>query len=281
MKRLETFEHGEHSNDDWHMGHAEAEEVLPDLAFYRTLIANVVFIGNKDTKDWVLIDCGIAHYSKRIIEAAEKRFGQENPPRAILLTHGHFDHVGSAKKLAHHWEVPIYIHPLEMDYVTGKRDYPVGDATVGGGLFSLLSPFFPTDPVDLSKYVHPLPEDGTLPFLEDWRIVHTPGHTPGHVSLFRKQDRTLIAGDAFITVQQESSMAVFIQHQHVHGPPAYFTHNWDDAEKSVKALAALNPGVAITGHGLPMEGELLTTQLEELAKNFKELAVPKHKRNIH
>ncbi|MGI8317068.1 MBL fold metallo-hydrolase [Halobacillus mangrovi] len=277
---MDKYEHEVDTNEHWHMGHAEPEQVLDDIAFYRTLIVNVVFIGKEGSKDWVLVDCGIGHYANRIIESASKRFG-DHPPKAIILTHGHFDHVGSAKKLADHWDVPIYIHPMEMDYVTGKRDYPVGDATVGGGLFALMSPFFPTDPVNLSKYIHPIPQDGKLPFLEGWRVIHTPGHTPGHISLFRDKDRTLIAGDAIITVKQESSMAVFIQHQHVHGPPAYFTHNWQEAEKSVKKLASLNPKVALTGHGIPMEDELLAQQLSDLANNFKELAVPKHQNKLH
>ncbi|MGP4076484.1 MBL fold metallo-hydrolase [Halobacillus sp. K22] len=267
-------------DNGWHMDQAVAEQALPDVAFYRTLIVNVIFIGEKGAREWVLVDCGIGHYAKRIIEAAQKRYGSR-PPQAIILTHGHFDHVGSAKKLADHWNVPIYIHPMEMEYVTGKRDYPVGDATVGGGLFSIMSPFFPTNPVDLSQYIYPLPEDGSIPFLKGWRTIHTPGHTPGHIALFREEDRTLLSGDAFITVKQESSMAVFIQHQHVHGPPAYFTHNWEEAEKSVKKLAALQPRVAITGHGLPMDGEPLAEQLDHLAENFKELAVPKHKNKLH
>ncbi|TGB05330.1 MBL fold metallo-hydrolase [Halobacillus salinus] len=277
---MDKHEHHEDHNETWHMSHAESEQILEDVAFYRTLISNVVFIGKQGQADWVLVDCGIGHYAKRIIEAAEKRFGN-HPPKAIVLTHGHFDHVGSAEKLADHWDVPIYIHPMEMDYVTGKEDYPVGDATVGGGLFSILSPFFPTKPVRLGKYIQPLPTEGGLPFLNDWTIYHTPGHTPGHISLFRQNDRTLIAGDAIITVKQESSMAVFVQHQHVHGPPAYFTQNWEEAEKSVKKISHLQPSVVITGHGLPMEGELLAEQLQELAANFKELAVPKHQNKLH
>ncbi|MFC7320143.1 MBL fold metallo-hydrolase [Halobacillus campisalis] len=262
------------------MEHAVAEEILADVAYYRTLMVNVAFIGDPGTEDWVLVDCGIGHYAKRIIEAAEKRFGNI-APKAILLTHGHFDHVGSAKKLAQHYDARIYAHPFEVDYLTGKRSYPVGDSTVGGGLMSILSPFYPTNPVDLSKWIHPLPDDGTVPHLKHWRAIHTPGHTPGHVSFFRHKDRTLLSGDAFITVKQESSMAVFIQHQHVHGPPAYFTPNWIEAEKSVKKLAALNPRTALTGHGLPMEGEIFQEQLLELAMNFKELAIPKHQSKLH
>ncbi|UOQ92711.1 MBL fold metallo-hydrolase [Halobacillus shinanisalinarum] len=267
-------------DDGWHMAHAEAEQVLDDLAFYRTLIANVIFIGKKDTENWVLIDCGVNHYSKRIIEAAEKRFGT-HPPKAIILTHGHFDHIGSAKELAKHWNVPIYAHPLEMPFITGEKSYPVANSAIGGGMFSLLSPFFPRDPINLSKWVQPLPKDGSVPHLKEWRIVHTPGHTPGHVSLFRDHDRTLVAGDAVITVKQESSMAVFIQSQHIHGPPAYFTHDWHAAEQSAKKIARLNPKTILSGHGLPMEGELMQEQLTQLAMNFKDYAIPVHQDKPH
>ncbi|MCA1022611.1 MBL fold metallo-hydrolase [Halobacillus litoralis] len=277
---MDQDKHEEQQDHHLDMEHAETEQVLEDVAFYRTLIVNVIFIGKEQADDWVLVDCGISHYSRRIIEAAEKRYGSR-PPKAIVLTHGHFDHVGSAKKLADHWNVPIFIHSMEMDYVTNQRDYPVGDATVGGGLFALMSPFFPTHQPDLSRYIHAIPSDGKLPFLPEWQVIHTPGHTPGHAALYRPRDGTLLAGDAFITVKQESSMAVFIQHQHVHGPPAYFTHNWEEAEKSVQQLAALGPVTAITGHGLPMSGETLKRQLNELASNFRELAVPKHKRKLH
>ncbi|WP_082234748.1 MBL fold metallo-hydrolase [Halobacillus massiliensis] len=261
-------------DEHWDMEQAIAEDVLEDVAYYRTLMVNVIFIGKPYEEKWVLIDCGIGHYAQRIIEAAKKRYG-DVPPSAIILTHGHFDHVGSAKKLAKYWDVPIYAHEKEMDYLIGERSYPVGNSTIGGGLISVLSPFFPTTPPNLKKWVEPLPADGSVPFLEKWRYIHTPGHTPGHISLFRDSDRTMVSGDAFITVKQESSLAVFIQHQHVHGPPAYFTHNWPEAEQSVKKLAALNPTTAITGHGLPMSGEDLQNQLSDLAHNFKELAIPK------
>lgn len=269
---------GEQQQEALDMEHAEPEEVLEDLAFYRTLVVNVCMIGKPDSDNWVLVDTGLGHYSKRIIAAVEKRFGNK-PPKAIVLTHGHFDHVGSAKKLAIHWDIPIYVHPDELGYVDGTRNYPPGDPTVGGGMISLLSPIFPTKAVNLKKWVKPFPKNEKLPFLEGWECIHTPGHTPGHISLFRKRDRTLVAGDAITTEKPESGLGVLTLLQKLHGPPAYFTHNWNRAEESVKKLAALEPEVVLTGHGLPMEGERLRKQLHELAGNFKALAIPKHKRH--
>lgn len=87
-----------------------------------------------------------------------------------------------------------------------------------------------------------------------WHWIHTPGHTPGHVSLFREDDRCLIAGDAFVTVKQESLYAVATQEQEIHGPPAHFTPDWAAARQSVERLARLPPAIAATGHGTPMRG---------------------------
>ena len=78
------------------------------------------------------------------------------------------------------------------------------------GLVAKLSPLFPRHTIRIPS-VQALPSDGTVPFLEEWRWVHTPGHTPGHISLFRDKDRVLLAGDAVITVEQESLADVVIQ----------------------------------------------------------------------
>jgi glyoxylase-like metal-dependent hydrolase (beta-lactamase superfamily II) len=65
-----------------------------------------------------------------------------------------------------------------------------------------------------------LPEDGTIPGFPEWRWIHTPGHTVGHVSFFRDSDRVLIAGDALATTKQESFLAAAAQTPELHGPPA-------------------------------------------------------------
>ncbi|WP_112181255.1 MULTISPECIES: MBL fold metallo-hydrolase [Paraliobacillus] len=260
------------------MDHAIAEEITEDIAVYRTLVSNVYMLGNPSEKNWVLIDTGIAHYHGRIISAAKKRFN-DTPPKAIILTHAHFDHVGSAKKLAKHWDVSIYVHPEELPFVDGTCEYPPADPTVGGGLLSLLSPVFPTDAVNLKHLAKTLSADGKLPFLDDWHYIHTPGHTPGHISLFRESDKILIAGDAVTTENPESSLAVLLPIIKLYGPPAYFTHDWDDAERSVQTLAKLKPKLLLTGHGLPMKDKELSEGFEKLTADFYDIAIPKHKRN--
>lgn len=258
-------------------------EVTDDVACLPLSIVNVYFFGEPGAGDrsWVLIDAGLAFSGRCIARAAAERFGVDSRPAAILLTHGHFDHVGALLGLAHRWDVPVYAHELEMPYLTGRSSYPPPDPAVGGGAMSLLSRLYPRGPIDLGDRVHPLPADGSVPDMPGWRWVHTPGHTAGHVSLFRDSDRTLIAGDAFVTQCQESALGVLTQSRKVRRPPAYYTTDWQAARRSVEMLAHLRPNVAATGHGVPMYGERMRRELDRLLRDWDHLAVPSHGRYIH
>ena len=257
-------------------------EVAADLAYLRTAIVNVYLVGPPGAGDrgWVLVDAGMPGSAHAIVEAAAKRFGGAARPSAIILTHGHFDHVGALKELAEAWDVPVFVHELERPYVTGRSPYPPPDPTVGGGLMAELAWVFPRGPIDLGGRIRLLPEDGSVPGMPGWRWVHTPGHTHGHVSFFRDADRTLIAGDAFVTTRQESALAALTQEPEVHRPPAYYTSDWGAARRSVEALAALDPVLAATGHGIPLTGEPLRSGLEALARDFDRVAVPAYGRYV-
>ncbi len=255
-------------------------EVAPDLAYKRLAIVNVAFFGKPGGRHWVLVDTGIPGMAGRIRKAVAKRFGADVPPAAIVLTHGHFDHVGTLESLARAWDVPVYAHPLECPYLDGSSSYPPPDPGVGGGLMALLSPLFPRSPVDVKARLRPLPEDGSVPEMPGWRWVHTPGHSVGQVSLWREADRSLIAGDAFVTTAQESAYAAAVQEPELHGPPKYFTHDWQAARASVARLAALEPELVITGHGRAMRGPAMREALRTLARDFDRLAVPERGRYV-
>jgi len=138
-----------------------------------------------------------------------------------------------------------------------------------------LARFYPRGPVDVSARLKPLPEDGTVPGMPGWRWIHTPGHSVGHVSFWREADRAIIAGDAFVTTGQESAYAVAVQRAEMHGPPMYYTTEWDKAKDSVARLAALDPELVVTGHGEPMQGAEMRAALHRLAREFDSIAVPK------
>lgn len=263
------------------MANSVIQLVAPDVSYLRVLIANVCFVGNETNLDWMLIDAGLPGSAEQIKHAAAALY-DGNPPKTLILTHGHFDHVGAAQELASEWGIPVYAHSLEIPYLTGKASYPLPDIagypppdpTVCNGRMAKISPLYPREPVHLGERVQPLPEDGSVPFLPGWRWIFTPGHTPGHVSLFREADRVLIAGDAFTTVRPESALAVMTQEKGVHGQPAYFTINRQVAKESIEQLQALNPAIAITGHGKPMRDGVLREELARLVRSFDTEVLP-------
>ncbi len=252
------------------------DRIAAGVGGLRVLFVNVFALGGP--AGWVLVDTGLRFSAGRIRRWAAREFGASSRPRAILLTHGHFDHVGTVRELAAHWNVPVYAHPLEMPYLTGRSSYPPPDPGVGGGLMACLSDLYPRGPIDLGSRVRPLPEDGSVPYLQAWRWIPTPGHSAGHVSFFREEDRVLIAGDAFVTTRQESLVAALTQRPELHGPPAYHTSDWDAAQQSVERLAGLMPAVIACGHGRPMAGPEVLSALEYLASHFDALARPAHGR---
>lgn len=258
----------------------DVREIAPDIAYRQLAIVNVVFYGPPGAGDgnWVLIDAGVFGSGPAIRNAARSRFGQNGRPACIVLTHGHFDHVGLLETLSNEWDVPVYAHPLEHPYLNGTHSYPPPAPEVGGGLLARLSPLFPTSPVNVSARLRSLPPDHSVPFMPDFRWIHTPGHAPGHVSLWRERDRLLIAGDAIVTTAQESIYAAVTQKPEMHGPPMYFTPDWSAARESVRAIDALRPETVVTGHGAAMHGDEMRAALAELARNFDEIAVPKGSR---
>ncbi|RYZ97407.1 MAG: MBL fold metallo-hydrolase [Sphingobacteriaceae bacterium] len=217
---------------------------------------NIYMIANRRGagKGWVLVDAGLRGTAKKIIAMAESLFGPGTKP--------------------------VYAHPLEVPYLTGASSYPPADPTVGGGLMSLLSWAYPVKPINLGSRVIPIDKYEGVPELPEWKVIHTPGHTAGHISLFLPLNTTLIAGDAFTTTQTESAIYVLNYVKKFSGPPKYLTTDWHAAERSVRKLAALQPRIAATGHGFVMRGKELQTSLSYLANHFRELAVPNHGRYV-
>jgi glyoxylase-like metal-dependent hydrolase (beta-lactamase superfamily II) len=239
-------------------------------------IVNAYIIGEAGGP-WVLVDTGTPGNVEKVRAAAHERFGAGAKPEAIVPTHGHADHSGSAAELSDSWGVPVYAHRLELPFLTGLSAYPPPDPTVGGP-FALMSRFMPRKPVHLGEErVRELPAGGEVPGMAGWRWIHTPGHTPGHVCLFHREDRALLAGDALATVDADSFSGMLRRKQKISRPATPVTLDWNAAERSVREMASLRPRVLAPGHGEPMEGSAVAEELAAFAEDF---AAPKHGRYV-
>jgi glyoxylase-like metal-dependent hydrolase (beta-lactamase superfamily II) len=255
------------------------DDVAEGVRGLRIAFVNVFAITHPDGS-WTLIDAGLP-FTASAIQNWTKKFS-ETPPNAIVLTHGHFDHVSAARDLADAWNVSIYAHSLEAPYLKGQKEYPAPNFTAGGGTMSLLSPLYPREPIDLGNRLRLFASESnsSLPEMPGWEIVHTPGHTPGHVSFYRRRDGCLMVGDAFCTTKPESFFdAAITQPPELHGPPAYFTSHWGSARRSVQLLSRLGAVVVAPGHGQPLSGAMLPGKLRQLAQTFDELAVPENQQD--
>lgn len=242
--------------------------IAPGVYYIPAAMANVYAVGHPG-EPWVLIDAGVPGTAGHIRRSVAGIYGRHSRPEAILLTHGHFDHVGALKQLAAEWDVPIYAHRMEAPYLTGRSPYPPPDPTVGG-FMAQLSRTFPRGPIDVSNRLRLFSDiDDAAPHASGWRVIETPGHTPGHVSFFREEDRVLIAGDAFTTINQESPGRLITQKQEFRWPPIYLTQDWDQATASIHRLSGLRPTTIVAGHGLPMTGPTIPSEFEEFATNFR------------
>ncbi|MBA2745977.1 MAG: MBL fold metallo-hydrolase [Flavisolibacter sp.] len=258
--------------------------VAPGVWRLKDIFVNVYIIQNREGTEWVLVDTGLKSTGAKIKSLVAEIFGSAgSKPKAIIMTHGHFDHRGSLLQLADEWGVPVYCHHKERPYLTGIASYPPADPSVGGGALALLSFTYPKGPINAEAYLRILEADqsidedaeqGKIAELEDWKWYYTPGHTPGHISLFRENDGVLIAGDAIVTTMQESLLAVATQKKYLSGPPKYFTPDWGAATRSVKQLAALEPNVIATGHGPSIYGDVARKELHKLVREFWKWGLP-------
>ena len=160
----------------------------------------------------------------------------------MVATHPDADHIGGLPEIvtASARKVEVLAHPAEKPYIQGDEIFikrlPVDNSPEVGHVTTTVKPA--VEPFARAKVTRLVTDGQVLPYCGGITVIHTPGHTPGHICLFHKQSRTLISGDALNVVNGQLT-----------GPNPQHTHDLDIATKSLKKLSMYDIQSVICYHG--------------------------------
>ncbi|MGZ9584875.1 MBL fold metallo-hydrolase [Paenibacillus marinisediminis] len=204
-------------------------------------ILNPTLIWDEDTA--ILMDTGMPGQAEAIREAMNKAGVPYERLKAVILTHQDIDHIGSIQEIVQgsNQHIAVYAHEMDKPYIEGtlpllKADRKRMSSEEWESLPAAMKYIYENPPrarVDMTL------EDGQeLPYCGGLRVIHTPGHTPGHICLYLKSSRTLVAGDAMIRANGS-----------LRGPVPRATLDMDIALDSLKKLLDLDIERVICYHG--------------------------------
>jgi hydroxyacylglutathione hydrolase len=179
----------------------------------------------------VVVDAGTKGAGKRLIKALKGHV-----VGAHALTHGHPDHAGGSKRLAQAFEVPVWVG--ERDRADVESGRPAAAETWARPAVGRLSHY---EPVAVARSLSEGDDLG-----HGFVVLETPGHSDGHVAFWRERDRTLVLGDVLF------NMNLLTTAPGLREPPAILTRDPRRNRESAQRLAALEPELALFGHGPPL-----------------------------
>jgi len=237
----------------------EALEVNVDFAGRQSTIHPVLIWDNETV---ILVDTGFPGTEQKLKEAAEGEGVPFDRVDKIIITHQDIDHIGGLPAIIAKakGKIVVFAHEIEKPYIEGEKPLikfnPVRLAKMLEGmpeerrsrLGSLLSNP-PKSKVDVA-----LQDGQKLPYCGGITVIHTPGHTPGHISLYHVQSKTLIAGDALIA-----------DRGHLSGPNPASAFDIDEANRSVEKFKQFDIENVICYHGGVCRDNI-RNRIAELAK---------------
>lgn len=182
-----------------------------------------------------LVDCGLKRAPARIVAGLAYIGKRPRDVTRIILTHAHADHAGGASAMLGATGVAgIDAHEADADYLRQGSPPPRDTTTTGGRIFDRLpaSGFSPVPVASELKHGDLIPVAGGI------RVVHTPGHTPGHVSLLHEASGVLITGDSIFNIWSRRTW-----------PLAGFCTSFVQSKATAVILADLDYGIAAFTHG--------------------------------
>jgi len=197
-----------------------------------------------------IIDAGLPGFYRDLPRELAAMGRAPSDVRALVLTHGHTDHIGFAERLRRERSIPVSVHEIDAALARGEVPNPAkgfGQVKVGPLLgflwFSMLRGGLRTPKL---KAVATYGDGATLDVPGSPRVILTPGHTPGSAALYISASKTLFVGDAFATYAVTTG---------VRGPQvAPFTADREQALASLSRVEDLSAELVLPGHGDPWTG---------------------------
>jgi glyoxylase-like metal-dependent hydrolase (beta-lactamase superfamily II) len=199
-----------------------------------------------------LIDAGLPGQLAAIQSALGEVNLQVHDLARIILTHHDIDHVGSLAQLVEDSGARVLAHTIEIPMIDGGATprFATPEVLAQNPVLRTVAQHFRPTRVDEPVY------DGSLLNLAGGlRVIHTPGHTPGHISLYHERTRTLISGDALTSHDGQ-----------LHGPNEGATLDMALALESIRKLAEYEPEAIVCYHG-GLVREDASGQLRRLAQS--------------
>lgn len=210
-------------------------QIVPGFKQVRLGYVNAFFV--EGDPGLVLVDTGLPGKADVIADAVIEAGHSPGDVSDVIITHCHIDHIGSLAAVAAVTGGRVWVHMA--DAAVTESGTPAGEMT-GRNLIGRLMVFTArpkaAEPVAVDRSL----EDGlALDLAGGFTVIHTPGHTPGHVSLLWKPGLVMIAGDAAMNLSGR-----------VGPPPVAEDHA--AAAVSFRRLATFDFEVAVFGHGRPV-----------------------------
>lgn len=190
----------------------------------------------QDDGSVTLVDTGLKRAPARIVAGLATIGKHPRDVTQILLTHVHPDHAGGAAELSRRTGAPVLVHPDDQGWARTGR---ITDSNDRSALLGRLFARTPASTIDPFEPGAPLQDGDVLPVAGGLRVVHTPGHSPGHVSLLVEGTRTLITGDSIFNFGRFGARI----------SPAFLCSDFAMTKQTAHRLGELEYDVAAFTHG--------------------------------
>lgn len=226
--------------------------VLPGIHTIRGIMG-VCHLLVDERGEAVLLDTGLVGEQWQIRRQLRQLGLGPEAVKAILLTHGHIDHVGNLAWAKRWTGAPIYAHPAEQAHIDGK--YPYAGASrwcermerIG---YSVLG----YRPVRIDRFIL---DGDEVPFWGGLKVVHLPGHTEGHCAFYSARHDLLFSGDLFASY--------FFN---VHLPPSVLNSRPELIQDGLERVLAMNPRLIVPQHYDVLDGALHRERFQRMCERL-------------